>query len=274
MNSNFPTITEEISNLPICLSCIGYDFEENGIKRLQGYPTYQWIQCETGKGRLILRGKEYTITPSHGMFIYPDVPHEYYPIERPWKTSWIGFNGKGLSDILSLIGLTETNVYIMKNSNFLHNMLINCFKIVESNKALWQVEVSAYLYNFLLELVKHVTRLDHVSLQQHFNRLEPVLNYIDRHHSSPFSMDHLASLIDVTPQYLCTLFKENLNLRPFEYINITRINKSKELMIKYPGLNLNELCRTVGFDSPSYFGKLFKKLVGMTPGQFRQLHIH
>ena len=61
--------------------------------------------------------------------------------------------------------------------------------------------------------------------------------------------------------------------RPFEYINEVRINKSKELILSNYNYSISTISKKAGFESPSYFGMQFKKIEGMTPGQFKELYI-
>ena len=83
----------------------------------------------------------------------------------------------------------------------------------------------------------------------------------------------MADIIHVTPQYLCILFKQLMDKRPFEYINEVRITKSKEWILSDYSLSLSSISQKVGFENPSYFGATFKKLQGITPGQFKELYI-
>lgn len=273
MASNlFPVVTEEMLKLPIHINGVGYNFIERGIKRDIGYPSYQWIQCEEGEATFIYQDKEILITPDKGLFILKNDPHAYYPVNTQWKSSWLSFDGPGVASILEVLGLTETSVCIVKNSGLLLNMIQHAFGLLNSYDTMKHVVASSYMYYFLTELVKNITGLDQVSHYQRFTRLDPVLAYINEHYSEPITIDDLADLIDVSPQYLCTLFRDNLGQRPFEYVNLVRINKSKELIVKNIEIKLSDICKSVGFDHPSYFGKTFKKIVGLTPGQFKQLH--
>jgi YesN/AraC family two-component response regulator len=61
--------------------------------------------------------------------------------------------------------------------------------------------------------------------------------------------------------------------RPFEYINEVSIKKSKELILNNYNYPITTISTKVGFESPSYFGSQFKKIEGITPGQFKQLYI-
>lgn len=81
----------------------------------------------------------------------------------------------------------------------------------------------------------------------------------------------LADLIDLSPQYLCRLFKECLSLRPFEYLARKRIQQAKLLLLE-DKLNINEIAAEVGYNDCSYFCAVFKKHEMLSPAEFRSLH--
>lgn len=61
-------------------------------------------------------------------------------------------------------------------------------------------------------------------------------------------------------------------MRPMEYVNRERINKSKEWMFREPGMKMHEIATRVGFDNASYFSSVFKRISGMSPEHFKKFH--
>ncbi len=76
----------------------------------------------------------------------------------------------------------------------------------------------------------------------------------------------------MTPQYLCTAFKRFTSQTLFEYINMVRIRKSKELLLYNKKIQIKEIAHLVGFQDVSYFCLTFRKLEKMSPTEFRGLH--
>ncbi|WKL03283.1 AraC family transcriptional regulator [Paenibacillus amylolyticus] len=66
---------------------------------------------------------------------------------------------------------------------------------------------------------------------QQYERLKPVLDYIEQHYAEEITLPTLAGLICVTPEYFCHLFKKTTGIRPISYVNQVRVNKSKELLL-------------------------------------------
>ncbi|NLZ45599.1 MAG: helix-turn-helix transcriptional regulator, partial [Clostridiales bacterium] len=70
---------------------------------------------------------------------------------------------------------------------------------------------------------------------------------------------------------LCRLFKECLNLRPFEYLARKRVQEAKTLLIEQH-YTINEIASRVGYNDCSYFCAVFKKHEMLSPAEFRSLH--
>lgn len=271
-NSYFPIITKETLKLPIYLQSIGVYFEETEVKRPNGFPAYQWIQCYSGEGLFIYNNQEYTIKKGQSIFLYPNVPHYYYSTKKPWKTHWIAFDGYSLHSLLDIIGINKTAIYNVIDIHLLENKITQCFELSTSNNLYATIETSAFLYNFLINLAKYSEPLYKESTYQHYAKLQPIIDFIDTHYNKPLTIELLAEQIKVTPQYLCFLFKKIMQKRPFEYINEVRINKSKELILSHSHDSISTISKEVGFENPSYFGMQFKKIEAMTPGQFKDLY--
>ena len=103
------------------------------------------------------------------------------------------------------------------------------------------------------------------------NQLKPVINYIDTNYYKELTLVELAELIDLSPQYLCRLFKDCYAMRPFEYLAKRRIQKAK-LMLVQDKYTVNEIAQIVGYNDCSYFCSVFKKHEGISPAEFRAVN--
>jgi len=109
-------------------------------------------------------------------------------------------------------------------------------------------------------------------IKQQYQKIEPVINFIDENYNKQIALEDMSNIINITPQHLCLMFRNILDTRPFEYLNSVRINTSKELLIKYDKYNIETIGNMVGFENASYFGAVFRKHEGISPGNFRKLH--
>ena len=72
-----------------------------------------------------------------------------------------------------------------------------------------------------------------------------------------------------SPSYFSRVFKADMGTSFNSYLNEYRIEKSKTLLLE-EGATVLSVSLEVGFDDPSYFSKVFKRVTGMSPGKFRE----
>jgi AraC family transcriptional regulator of arabinose operon len=268
----FPVITESERLLPLFLTGVGCYYHQEHVTRPEGYPNFQWIQCYNGEGELLLSGKCYSIGPQQGMFLYPNEAHEYYETKEPWEVDWIGFNGCLAENIVHRLRLEKSSVLYVTRGEMVIAKMRQVLKIAQSNDHSKVPGCSGIIYDLLLDLYHYTSRNIDASILQQHSRLQPVFDYIEKNFFQVITLEQLAATIDVTPQHLCLLFKNIIKIRPFEYLNQVRVNKSKDLMLSGRETEIKNIAGMVGFDSVSYFCAVFKRVEGITPGQFRKLY--
>ena len=82
----------------------------------------------------------------------------------------------------------------------------------------------------------------------------------------------LADQYHITPSYFSRLFHERTGYAFPDYLAKIRLDHAKELLLKKENKSIQEICKEVGYTNPSYFTAIFKKNLGLTPGQFRKNH--
>lgn len=96
-----------------------------------------------------------------------------------------------------------------------------------------------------------------------------ILHYINKHYSEIENIQQIAEKFFITKYHLCRTFKGATNISVIEYLNRVKIKKACTLL-ENTEKNITEICTDCGFNSSVYFCKLFKKLMNMTPSQYRE----
>jgi AraC-like DNA-binding protein len=93
------------------------------------------------------------------------------------------------------------------------------------------------------------------------------------HQASPLRMSQkeMAGQLGITPEYLSRLFRKTVGKRYIEYVNEVRISRAQSLL-KTTDLSIGDIACEVGNTRHSYFSRLFKNMVGMTPQEYRASH--
>lgn len=99
-----------------------------------------------------------------------------------------------------------------------------------------------------------------------------VQKYINTHIEEKLSLNEIASVFNISPNYLSLLFKKYSDVGFSEYISQMKISRAKELMAE-GNLKVYEIADRLGFESAFYFSKVFKKVTGYTPRDYQQLKV-
>jgi len=108
----------------------------------------------------------------------------------------------------------------------------------------------------------------------HYDQLEAdkihqVQQYIREHSDEDISLDALAYRVNLSPIYISKMFKEKLGVNYIDYLTECRIEKAKKLL-NDPEKSLKEITFEVGYHEPNYFSKVFKKMCGVSPKEYRK----
>lgn len=99
--------------------------------------------------------------------------------------------------------------------------------------------------------------------------LQEIATYIQNNIKTKITIDDLAHAANLHPNYLIRLFKRNYGMSPIHYINALKINLAKD-ELNYTDHAIGHIADSLGFNDIYYFSRLFKKLTGMSPKQYRK----
>jgi len=100
-------------------------------------------------------------------------------------------------------------------------------------------------------------------------RLRAVVEYIEEHLDAGPTLEQLAAVARLSPNYFVGQFKRATGLPPHQYVILRRVERAKQLLQTGTDLSLAEVAAHAGFTDQSQFSRHFKRLGGVTPGQFR-----
>lgn len=100
-------------------------------------------------------------------------------------------------------------------------------------------------------------------------KLREAIAYINDHLDQKLSLAEMAALVQMSPYYFASLFKQSTGFAPHQYVTKCRIEKAKQLL-KRQELTIIEVCQLVGFQSQSHFTRVFRQHTGVTPKVYRK----
>lgn len=139
------------------------------------------------------------------------------------------------------------------------NDISNLLAIKDYNKLI------KFSHTFMEKLLDYVKA--NYNKKSHFI-IDRVVEYVNENYNSTISIEEVASRFSLNPFYFSKLFKEYQKNNFVDYLTEVRINKAVELL-KEESLNIKEIAYEVGYQDPNYFSRVFKKIVGISPKDYR-----
>jgi AraC-like DNA-binding protein/ligand-binding sensor protein len=119
---------------------------------------------------------------------------------------------------------------------------------------------------------QHLAMLSNQVLVQQENAEPPVIRrakeFIIEHQSEDINLGQVARAVNTSTFYFCKMFKKVTGINFTDYLSRVRIEKSKNLLLN-PNLRVSEIAFEVGFQSLTHFNRVFKKVLGQTPTEYR-----
>lgn len=163
-----------------------------------------------------------------------------------------------LSSLLSraaIEGGAATDRILKMNNNFL--------------KSIQQVDDLEDLCYRLQEIVEEFTEaMFHQIPSKNNEVIKKAIKYITKNFSRQITLEEVSSVVHLSPSYFSSLFKECTGSTFKEYLNMIRVEESKRLLSN-TDYSIIDIAIATGFESHSYFTKIFKRYTGYTPKQFR-----
>lgn len=102
------------------------------------------------------------------------------------------------------------------------------------------------------------------------SRIKKVISYINLHSEENINIPALAKLCSMSVSYFHACFKTQTGMTPIEYKNLICTNRAMQLLISESDKSIEEISDTLGFYSSTYFRRVFKRITGKTPTEYRK----
>jgi len=99
-------------------------------------------------------------------------------------------------------------------------------------------------------------------------RMGAIYGYIHENFDKKPDVNEIAKRVHLSTSAFCRYFKKQTDMTFTDFVNQYRINQAQRLLLQ--DKNISEVCYNVGFESLSYFTKLFKRIAGQAPGEFKK----
>lgn len=149
--------------------------------------------------------------------------------------------------------------------------MISLFQAIENNsKGPHATEITVPLSQALIAKTCSIIEKNAVSIEESNSPLTTkVIKYIDEHYKEEIRLKDIAAATKISIYYLSHVFKADVGFSPMQYVILRRIGEAQSLLIN-TDLNITHVATIVGYNNSNYFQNVFRKLFGITPGEYRR----
>jgi len=223
-----------------------------------------------GTGRVIVGEHSHTLQAGQAFLTYPHIVTYYAADEQtPWIYSWIAFTGEQVEYLLSKTSLTPGNPVFPMDDIFMPELYQQLTLAAEASGSL-DLPLKAILYQFMALLLQTVPASpDILPLpRQKSIYVEQYLHFLHSHYCENITVEMMSSTLRLDRKYLSSLFKRAIGLPPQQYLLNFRMAKACELLAETE-CTIGEIARSVGYQDALLFSRMFKKVKGCSPKEYR-----
>lgn len=239
--------------------------------RRENLLSYLFFVVLEGSGTLSYDGQEYPLSRGDCVFLDCRKPHSHRSSEDLWTLKWVHFYGPSMHNIYDKYLQRGGQPYFTsKKTDEYAELLQELFTIASSDNYVKDMQINEKLSTLLTFLMQESWHPDANNSHTAGKRnLREIKDYIDLHYAQKITLDDLAQQFFINKYYLTRLFKEQFGSSVNSYLLQVRTTQAKQLL-RFSDLSIEQIGMKCGMNDANYFSRMFKKVEGITPGEYRK----
>lgn len=238
-------------------------------ERAEGCDTYILIYCAEGEGRVTINKAVHLLQERQLVVIPADTPHSYWTeAVHPWTIYWIHFKGEQAEHYSTLLkGGAGTLTLRSQDSEKFIALFHQCYDLLSGSgyspsHQIFAMQTAAYAISSL----GIITEREEEKRKQQY--IESAIHLMNMKLEDNLTLDEIAQYTQISKQHLNHLFKSSVGFAPIDYYLRLKMRRACQLL-DLTSLSIKEVCHSLGFKDPYYFSRLFRKIIGLSPTDYR-----
>lgn len=236
-------------------------------EREEGADQYILIYCTDGKGIVEVDGKSYSLKKAEAFCIPRGKKHKYYADDQdPWSILWIHFKGESTK----YFPLDECRT-VQINSKYSENRMTGffnlIFRVLDRNYTMGNFIYLSQVLSLLLAEVYYREKADESSVQD--KHVTMVIRFMYKNLSKQLTLENISKEVELSKSYLHFIFKEQTGRAPVDFFIHLKMQEACKLL-QSTDLYIYEVSTKLGYPDPYYFSRIFKKVVGVSPKEYKK----
>lgn len=239
--------------------------------RRSNLSSYLFFMVIEGAGELEYRGVVYKLSKDDCVFINCQMPYSHSTSKDLWMLKWVHFYSPNMATVYEkYLSRGGKPVFHTNMPGNYKKILDDLYVVAGSSSHVRDMEINQLLSGLLVLLMKDSWNPDQVEAKGKGSRVQNIKEYLDNHYNERITLDDLAEKFFINKFYLSEMFKEQYGVPVNEYLISVRITRSKELL-RFTDKTMSEIAMDCGINGAAYFSRVFKKIEGVTPNQYRRM---
>ncbi len=239
--------------------------------RPRGRVDYQLLYIAAGKAHFYFDGKEQIITAGHMVLYRPKEPQKYdYYGEDQTEVYWVHFTGSDVKNILRSYGLTDDKrVFYCGSGLDYQNLFRTMINELQMCKEKYSEMLEMYLKQVFIMLERYFANAARTEPIRVIEEIDKATKYFNEHYNEDINIEEYTQKNYISISWFIRAFKQCTGSTPMQYILSKRISNAETLLLDH-SYNITEIAQIVGYDNPLYFSRIFKKIKGLSPSEYRK----
>ena len=259
----------------IVTSCGTYRLKT--VKRLptwrpKGRLDYQLLYIVSGKGHFYFHGEDRVVYAGRMVLIQPrqEQHYEYFGEDKP-EVYWVHFTGSDVKNILRSYNIPMDDPIFYSGASSTYSYLFKeMIHELQNCKTGYEDLLTMYLRQIFL-LVQRIRQEERPTVSTYIQEeMEFARRYFNEHYNEPISIQEYAESRNMSVCYFQRNFKQIVKHTPMQYLLTIRVNNAASLL-ETTDYSMAEIAAIVGYEDPLYFSRLFRKIKGVSPRDYRNL---
>lgn len=224
---------------------------------------FMYVKC--GEGYVETGNRKHRLGTGSVVLLDCYRPHRYYTLTA-WEIIWVHFDGPTARKYFTY-ATQKHQVLLPSNPNKMVSALNKMLDIFTNQAPKNEALLAKYMTDLLTEFI--LCASEDAGSNPESVQIEECMKYISEHLHEDITLEQLAEQAMLSPFYFSRLFKKKTGFTPYRYIITVRLDYSCYLL-RTSNFTIKEIAYRCGFHSESSFCTSFRKIIGMTPKQYRE----
>lgn len=239
----------------------------------KGLGSYLFFAVTDGAGDLFYNEKHYSLETGDCVFINCQQAYSHTPSPSAlWSLKWVHFYGPLMNSVYDkYLERGGRPVFHPDNIDLYSSLIMDILSVSESDDYIRDMRINEKIASLLTLIMSESWHPENnPKTGSKKQSLHNVKVYLDEHYPERITLDHLAQKFYINKYYLTRVFKEQFGTTILSYLDHVRVTHAKQLL-RFSNMTAEEIGRKVGIEEPGYFNRVFKKVEGITPGEYRKM---